>query len=108
MQEDQILHEAPIAGGGTFAPDLHDTHHLWLKALLLAVWVVVSFGACFYARELQALAQGWPLGYWVAAQGAVLVFLMLLVVYCVAMDKFERSDHARCRSALAVHHGRTQ
>ena len=50
-------------------PDLHDIHHLWLKAVLLAVWVAVSFGACYYARDLQALVPDWPLAYWFAAQG---------------------------------------
>ena len=92
MEQDEFLHEVPPAGGGTFAPDLHDTHHLWLKAILLAVWVVVSFGACFFARDLQLLAGDWPLGYWMAAQGAVLMFMLIVVVYCGAMDRFERRD----------------
>lgn len=108
MHRNHSEHGAPElhdAGGEIFPPDLHDIHHLWLKAILLAVWVVISFGACFYARELQALAHGWPLGYWMAAQGAVLMFMVLLVVYCVAMDQFERTDTARRRSEAAGQHG---
>lgn len=85
-------HDESAADGGIFAPDLHDTHHLWLKAVLLAVWVVASFGVTFYARELQALVEGRQLGYWMAAQGAVLIFIVLALVYCVAMDYFERQD----------------
>ena len=72
-------------------PDLHDTHHLWLKAVLLAVWVVSSFGVVYFARDLQAWVQDWQLGYWMAAQGAVLMFIGITVVYCVVMDWFERS-----------------
>ena len=98
--------DASEAGGVIFPPDLHDIHHLWLKAVLQAVWVVISFGACFFARDLQAWAEGWPLGYWMAAQGAVLMFMLLLVVYCVAMDQLERNDAARRRSAAAAHHGK--
>ena len=76
----------------TFPPDLHDTHHLKLKAVLLTVWVVFSFGSSYFARDLQALFPGWPVAYWMAAQGSVLVFLMIIVIYCVAMDYFERKQ----------------
>lgn len=75
-----------------FPPDLHDAHHLRLKALLLTVWVVFSFGISYFARDLQALVPGWPAAYWMAAQGAVLVFLFIIVIYCVAMDYFERKQ----------------
>ena len=105
MNRDDVPHEAPAADGCTFAPDLHDTHHLWLKALLLAVWVVVSFGVCFFARDLQALVEGWPFAYWMAAQGAVLMFMVVVLVYCVAMDQFERKDAARRCNAPAPHDG---
>lgn len=76
----------------SFAPDLHDTHHLRLKALLLTVWVVFSFGTSYFARDIQALMPGWPAAYWMAAQGAVLMFLFIIVIYCVAMDYFERKQ----------------
>jgi len=108
MGLESFPHDAPPAGGGTFAPDLHDAHHLWLKAVLLAVWVVFSFGVCFYARDLQAWVQGWSLGYWMAAQGAVLMFMAIVVIYCVAMDQFERNDASRRPSAQAAHHGRAR
>ena len=78
------------ASRGQQPPDLHDRHHLWLKAVLLTVWVVFSFGICFFARDLQAWAQDWQLGYWMAAQGAVLMFMLIALVYCVVMDLFER------------------
>lgn len=106
MTPESFQHDAPPAGGDTFAPDLHDTHHLWLKAVLLTVWVVFSFGICFFARDLQSWLPGWPLGYWMAAQGAVLMFMLLVVVYCVAMDQFERNDAARRPGAQAAQHGR--
>ncbi len=79
-----------------FAPDLHDIRHLRLKAGLLLLWVLVSFGAAYFARDLQSfVAAGWPLGYWMAAQGAVVMFIAIVVVYCWAMDRFERQDAER-------------
>ena len=81
---------------GPFPPDLHDVRHLWLKAGLLVVWALVSFVATYFARDLQFLVMGgWPLGYWIAAQGAVLVFIALVVVYGWAMNRFERQDAER-------------
>ncbi|MFN9470958.1 DUF4212 domain-containing protein [Acidovorax sp.] len=81
---------------GPFPPDLHDVRHLWLKAGLLLVWVLVSFVATYFARDLQFLmAGGWPLGYWIEAQGAVLVFIAIVVVYAWAMNRFERQDEQR-------------
>lgn len=85
----------------TFPPDLHDTYHLRLKALLLTVWVVFSFGICYFARDIQELVPDWPVAYWMAAQGAVLMFLLIIVVYCVAMDYFERQQ-ARDEARIAA------
>lgn len=81
---------------GPFPPDLHDVRHLWLKAGLLLIWVLVSFVATYFARDLQFLvAGGWPLGYWIEAQGAVLVFIAIVVAYAWAMNRFERQDEER-------------
>ncbi len=78
---------------GPFPPDLHDVRHLRLKAGLLLLWALVSFGATYFARDLQPLVvAGWPLSYWVAAQGAVVVFIGIVVVYGWAMNRFERQD----------------
>ena len=78
---------------GPFPPDLHDVRHLWLKAGLLLLWVLVSFVAAYFARDLQRmLFGGWPLSYWIAAQGGVLVFIAIVVAYGWAMNHFERQD----------------
>ena len=92
----------------TFPPDLHDTHHLKLKALLLTVWVVFSFGTSYFARDLQALVPGWSAAYWMAAQGAVLMFMLIIVVYCVAMDHFERQQARDIARKLAADQARDQ
>ena len=81
---------------GPFPPDLHDVRHLKLKAVLLLLWVAVTFVATYFARDLQQRVFGtWPLGYWIAAQGAVLVFIGIVVVYGWAMNRFERQDAER-------------
>ena len=85
--------------GVHFAPDMHDARHLSLKLGLLCVWAAVSFGSVFFARDLQFFLGPWPLGYWVASQGAVLVFILIVGVYCAVMTHFERQDRLRSESA---------
>ena len=65
--------------------------------------VAVTFVATYFARDLQQRVFGtWPLGYWIAAQGAVLVFIGIVVVYGWAMNRFERQDAER-KAAQALH-----
>ena len=100
MQQPPPSHEAEMAG--PFPPDLHDVRHLRLKAGLLLLWVLVSFVAMYFARDLEAIVVGgWPLGFWVAAQGGVLVFIAIVVVYCWAMNRFERQDAAQAERMSA-------
>jgi putative solute:sodium symporter small subunit len=64
-----------------------------LTAALLLVWLVVAFGLVCEARTLNGFSFfGWPLGFWVAAQGALLVFLALVVIYAWVMDRIEKSE----------------
>lgn len=52
----------------------------WTAGLLL-VWFVAAFGVVFFARQLRFSFFGWPFSFWWAAQGALLVFLALVVLY---------------------------
>lgn len=69
--------------------------HFWqrVKALtffLLMIWLLVSFGFAFYARELAGLSVfGWPLPFYMAAQGTTLVYLALIGVYVLVMKKLD-------------------
>ena len=88
--------------GAPFAPDLHDARHLWLKAGLLALWLLVSFVVCYFARYLEFPVGPWPLSYWIASQGAVLVFIAITWVYCAVMNRFERQDREPGRTGAAT------
>ena len=70
-------------------------HRFWLQArrltgALLVVWLAVNLLLPWFARDLNAWrAFGFPLGYWLTAEGALLVYLAIIVVYVVAMDRLE-------------------
>lgn len=63
-----------------------------LHAGLLSLWFVASFGWVFFARDLQWVVRGWPVGYWIFAQGLVLVFVAIVAVYAWAANRREAPD----------------
>jgi putative solute:sodium symporter small subunit len=78
--------------GDPEAQERHDPRVLALKGGLLAVWVVVSFVFAYFARDLQFMVNGWPWDYWFAAQGAVLAFIAIVVVYAAWMRRLAPQD----------------
>ena len=67
---------------------------VWVRATLLFVWVLTSFGMAFFARDLGQTVAGWPLAFWLAAQGSVLVFIGIVVVYAWWMNRHEAATLA--------------
>ena len=63
-----------------------------LAALLLVIWAVVSFGlGIVFVEPLNAFhLGGFPLGFWIAQQGAIYVFIALIWVYAWASDRLAR------------------
>lgn len=63
-----------------------------LVTSLLAVWATVSFGFGILLVDVlnQIHFMGFKLGFWFAQQGAIYVFVLLIVVYVIkanALDK---------------------
>ena len=62
-----------------------------LTAALLLAWLATGFGTAFYARELSALTVfGWPLSFYLAAQGASLIYLSILGGYALWMRRLDQ------------------
>jgi putative solute:sodium symporter small subunit len=61
-----------------------------LTAALLSAWFLVGFVVTWFARDLDFAFFGWPFSFWVAAQGGVIVFVALLVVYARRMARHDR------------------
>lgn len=92
----------PERVGVPLDPALQDLHHLKFKLALLAVWTVASFGVGWFAEYLQFRIGPWPFSYWMAAQGGILVFIVLAWVYFWAMRRFDRQA-AQQRDAVGPH-----
>ncbi len=66
----------------------------WVRGILLSIWFGTSFGVCWFARDLGQVVVGWPVNFWFAAQGGVLVFILVVMVYAGYMNGVERREHA--------------
>ena len=69
-------------------------HEYWRKnlritALLLSIWFFVTFVLVFFARELDFKFFGWPFSFWVAAQGALVVYCVIIWYYAHYMNKLD-------------------
>lgn len=66
--------------------------NLTLLTVLLTIWALVSFGAgIFFADALNNIEiADFPVGFWFANQGSILVFLALIAVYVWRMDKLDQ------------------
>lgn len=65
--------------------------NLKIVSSLLCVWFIVSFGAgILFVDALDTIRfGGFKLGFWMAQQGSILVFVVLILVYIRLMDKLD-------------------
>jgi putative solute:sodium symporter small subunit len=72
-----------------------------LTAALLLIWFGVGFVVTWFARDLDFPFFGWPFSFWMAAQGSVIVFLVLLAVYASRMARIDRLLEAEAEDGRA-------
>ena len=62
---------------------------------LLAIWFVVPyvFGIVLVEKLNQVMLGGFPLGFWIAQQGSIYLFIVLIGIYCFLMEREDRKFH---------------
>lgn len=70
--------------------DLYWRKNLRISALLMSIWFVVTFVVGYFARDLNFTFFGWPFSFWVGAQGALVVYIILIGVYARYMNNLDR------------------
>lgn len=77
--------------------ELSQRHHeYWRKnlvitAVLLGIWFVVTFVEGWYARELNSITfLGFPLGFYMSAQGSLAIYVVIIWVYANYMGKLDK------------------
>lgn len=62
-----------------------------LTTITLIIWAIVSFGAAFFVEALNHIVIfGFPFGYYMGAQGSLIVFVLLIFNYSRTMNRVDR------------------
>ena len=77
-----------------------------LSGGLLLVWLLVTLVGPWFARDLAGWRVfGFPLSFWVASQGALLIYLVIIGVYALAMDRLDAVYQQELGDSEAAPHG---
>ncbi len=64
--------------------------NLTITGVLLAIWFVVTYGVGYFARDLNFSFFGWPFSFWMGAQGALIVYVVIIWYYARYMNKLDQ------------------
>lgn len=71
--------------------------NLRIMAVLLLVWAGVSFGCGIlfadWLNQFRLPFTGFPLGFWFAQQGSIIVFVLCILAYCLLTNRLDRRHH---------------
>lgn len=77
--------------------ELSQRHHeYWRKnlvitAVLLGIWFVATFVVGWNARALNEITVlGFPLGFYMSAQGSLIIYVVIIGVYAMYMKKLDK------------------
>ena len=67
-----------------------------LLLVLLALWAIAGLGCgILFADALNEFKLGgFPLGFWFAQQGSIIVFVLLILAFCIIMNKRDAAHEA--------------
>jgi putative solute:sodium symporter small subunit len=71
--------------------------NLAITGVLLFIWFLATFGIGYYARDLSFKFFGWPFSFYMAAQGSLIIYVVIIWYYARYMNNLDR--------AYGVHEG---
>ena len=79
------------------ALDRYWRSNLRIMAVLLVIWALASFGCGIvfadWLNQFNLPLTGFPLGFWFAQQGSIVIFVLCILVYCLAMNRLDAKHH---------------
>ena len=62
-------------------------------AILLTIWAIVAFGMGIFGVEYlnQFTLNDVPFGFWMAQQGSIFIFVLIILFYAIASDRADRA-----------------
>ena len=64
--------------------------NLNVTAVLLLIWFVVTYVVAYFARDLNFNFFGWPFSFYMAAQGSLIVYVLIIWFYARYMNNLDR------------------
>jgi putative solute:sodium symporter small subunit len=61
-----------------------------LTGVLLAIWFVATFVVSWFARELNEIIIIGPLGFYMGAQGALIIYVLIIWFYAKRMNEMDK------------------
>lgn len=89
-------------------PDLHQPEihaslerywhkNVFIMIILLFIWAFVGLGCgvlfADFFNQFNLPGTGYPLGFWFAQQGSILTFVLLILAYCIFMNRLDIKHH---------------
>ncbi|CAG1001641.1 hypothetical protein RHDC4_03232 [Rhodocyclaceae bacterium] len=66
------------------------SRNLTITGTLLAVWFVVTFVFGWFARELNEITFIGPMGFYMGAQGALVIYVLIIWYYAKFMNNLDK------------------
>ncbi len=88
------------------AIDRYWRRNVLIMTVLLVIWAVVGLGCAVLAADwLNGFrVGGFPLGFWFAQQGAIIVFVLLVLIYALLLNRLDKRHH---EELARIHRGET-
>ena len=64
--------------------------NLRITGILLAIWFVATFVMGWYARELNEINFLGPLGFYMSAQGSLIIYVLIIWYYARYMNNLDK------------------
>jgi putative solute:sodium symporter small subunit len=61
-----------------------------ITLVLLAIWFFVTYVIGFFARELSFNFFGWPFSFYMGAQGALVIYVLIIWFYARYMNRLDQ------------------
>lgn len=76
--------------------------------IYLTIGVIVSYGVVLFAEPLSQITfNGFPLHYYMGAQGAILTFIILLFINAIVSDKIDKKYGIDAKRNESISAGKT-
>lgn len=66
-----------------------------IMSILLTIWAIVGLGCGILFADVlnQYKFGGYPVGFWFAQQGSIMTFVVIILVYCILLNRLDNKHH---------------